>query len=61
MIIVNKNKIIKNAFINIGCLNIPNYKMVYNKIDKIKEKIRINFLKFNNSTLCKIKDILKII
>ena len=50
--IKDKNKNLKNAFINIGCLSRPNYKMIY-KADKIKEKIRSNFVNFNNSLFSK--------
>ena len=50
--IKDKNKNLKNAFINIGCLSRPNYKIVY-KIDIIKEKIRSNFVNFNNSLFSK--------
>ena len=50
--IKDKNKNLKNALINIGCLSRPNYKMIY-KADKIKEKIRSNFVNFNNSLFSK--------
>ena len=53
-----KNNILKNAYINIGCLSRPNYKMMY-KIDKIKEKIRSNFVNFKNSILYKTQRYIK--
>ncbi len=53
-----KNNILKNAYINIGCLSRPNYKMVY-KIDIIKEKIRSNFVNFKNSILYKTQRYIK--
>ena len=56
----NKNKIyIRDAFINIGCLNRPKFAMIYSKINKPKEKIRSYFNKNFTLRLSKSQSLIK--